>query len=295
MSAQTPPDGKHRLTVQNHDRDVAGMTYVYPVVSRRAGGVSIGINLNPNNACNWACVYCQVPELTRGVAPPIDVARLRQELRVLLHDVVEGDYLIEHVPDPAHRHLVDVAFSGNGEPTTCKRFDAIVDAVLEEVGSFGLLTRADPLNLVVISNGSMLGREEVQRGLTTLGKAGGEVWFKIDGGDEATRARINQIAMSNETVVRNLVRASGCLRTRIQTCVFTMDDQGPDDAWVAAYTDLLTQARGAGALIHDVLLYGLARPSLQPQAGRLAALSRDALESVAQRIRDAGFEVKANY
>ena len=58
-----------RLTVTDHSRDSAGMTYVYPVVSRRAGGVSVGINLNPNNACNWACVYCQVPDLARGTAP----------------------------------------------------------------------------------------------------------------------------------------------------------------------------------------------------------------------------------
>ena len=55
------------LTTDDHRRDSAGLRYVYPVISRRAGGVSIGINLNPNNACNWACVYCQVENLTRGV------------------------------------------------------------------------------------------------------------------------------------------------------------------------------------------------------------------------------------
>jgi len=43
-----------QLTIHNHNRDSAGYAYVYPVVSRRAGGVSVGINLNPNNACNWA-------------------------------------------------------------------------------------------------------------------------------------------------------------------------------------------------------------------------------------------------
>jgi wyosine [tRNA(Phe)-imidazoG37] synthetase (radical SAM superfamily) len=51
------------LTVDDHNRDISGMKYIYPVVSRRAGGVSIGINLNVNNACNWRCVYCQVPNL----------------------------------------------------------------------------------------------------------------------------------------------------------------------------------------------------------------------------------------
>ena len=69
------------LTVSDHRRDSAGMTYVYPVVSRRAGGVSVGINLNTNNACNWACLYCQVPELKRGGPPPIDLDRLEMELR----------------------------------------------------------------------------------------------------------------------------------------------------------------------------------------------------------------------
>ena len=60
------------LNVHDHSRESVGMKYIYPVVSRRAGGVSIGINLNTNNACNWACIYCQVPNLTRGTAPPVD-------------------------------------------------------------------------------------------------------------------------------------------------------------------------------------------------------------------------------
>ena len=59
------------LNVSDHSRDSAGLKYIYPVVSRRAGGVSLGINLNVNNACNWRCVYCQVPGLTRGGPPPV--------------------------------------------------------------------------------------------------------------------------------------------------------------------------------------------------------------------------------
>jgi hypothetical protein len=79
---------KSQLDATDHDRDSAGMTYVYPVVSRRAQGVSIGINLNPNNACNWRCVYCQVPNLTRGAAPEIDLAQLERELRTMLEDAI---------------------------------------------------------------------------------------------------------------------------------------------------------------------------------------------------------------
>ncbi|MCG8997432.1 radical SAM protein, partial [Laribacter hongkongensis] len=57
------------LTPHDHSRNSAGFQYVYPVLSRRAGGVSVGINLNPNQACNWRCIYCQVPGLVRSQAP----------------------------------------------------------------------------------------------------------------------------------------------------------------------------------------------------------------------------------
>jgi len=80
------------LTIADHRRDIAGLTYVYPVVSRRAGGVSVGINLNVNNACNWACVYCQVEGLTRGGPPPVDVALLSEELDGFLARVADGDF-----------------------------------------------------------------------------------------------------------------------------------------------------------------------------------------------------------
>ena len=44
----------------SHPRSFAENLYVYPVLSRRAGGISIGINLNRNQFCNFRCIYCQV-------------------------------------------------------------------------------------------------------------------------------------------------------------------------------------------------------------------------------------------
>ena len=111
-----------RLNTTDHSRDSAGLTYVYPVISRRAGGVSIGINLNPNNACNWRCVYCQVPDLKRGSAPRIDLNTLERELRSFLHELVDGDFMQKHVP-PEVRKIHDIAISGNGEPTSAKEFE----------------------------------------------------------------------------------------------------------------------------------------------------------------------------
>ena len=69
---------KDILTITNHDRNIFQGKYIYPVVSRRAGGLSLGINLNTNNACNWQCIYCEVPNLVRGKPEPIDLKELEK-------------------------------------------------------------------------------------------------------------------------------------------------------------------------------------------------------------------------
>ena len=79
------------LRIDDHNRAEAGFTYVYPVLSRRAGGVSVGVNLNPNSACNWACLYCQVDNLQRGGPPPIDLQQLIAELDSLLATIQAGN------------------------------------------------------------------------------------------------------------------------------------------------------------------------------------------------------------
>jgi len=47
------------LTVRDHRRELDENRYVYAVLSRRSGGVSIGINLNPDKVCNFDCIYCR--------------------------------------------------------------------------------------------------------------------------------------------------------------------------------------------------------------------------------------------
>ncbi|MBL8999447.1 MAG: radical SAM protein, partial [Gemmatimonadetes bacterium] len=135
---------RQMLTVTDHNRSFIDMTYVYPVVSRRADGVSVGINLNPNNACNWHCAYCQVPDLVRGRAPAIDLARLEAELRGFLADLIHGSWMERHVPEGA-RVIRDIAFSGNGEATTAEVFPEAVALVLRLHDEFGLSAQAVPV------------------------------------------------------------------------------------------------------------------------------------------------------
>jgi wyosine [tRNA(Phe)-imidazoG37] synthetase (radical SAM superfamily) len=275
------------LTVEDHSRDAAGMTYVYPVVSRRAGGVSVGINLNPNNACNWRCIYCQVPDLSRGGPPPLQLDRLASELRSMLASIVHGGFMAERVPEGL-RVLTDIAFSGNGEPTSAPEFP---DAVALAVGMLDEFKLSGTVKLRLITNGSLLDRAAVCMGIDLMGQAGGEVWFKLDAATPAAMLRINGTRQRPETVLRRLASCAELCETWAQSCFFTLDGREPERPEVDAYLEMI---RSAASHLAGVHLYGLARPSCQPDAERLGRLRAAWLESLADRIRACGLTVKVS-
>ena len=275
------------LTINDHRRDSAGLTYVYPVVSRRSGGVSIGINLNINNACNWACVYCQVPELTRGGPPPIALDLLESELRKFLLAVLTGDYLEREVP-PEMRRLVDVAFSGNGEPTSAAGFPEAVSRVENVLREFSLI-KSVPIRL--ITNGSLMHRRAVREGVGRIGALNGEVWFKVDRATEAGVACVNQVSFSLERTRAALLQCADLADTWVQTCWFALDGAVASESEQRAYLELLDSVKDK---IKGVHLYGLARPSLQPEALRLSALDPEVFQQFADRLSALGVRVMAN-
>lgn len=276
-----------RLSVLDHSRDSAGMIYVYPVVSRRAGGVSIGINLNPNNACNWRCIYCQVPDLKRGGPPPMDLVRLQHELDEMLEAIVDGDFLDKRVPE-GQRRLIDVAFSGNGEPTSAPEFPQAVTIAVQALERWRL---TPGVKLRLITNGSLLDRGGVREGIARIGAAAGEVWFKVDAGISAGIARINGSRVKMESVERRLRRCCELCPTWVQTCLFALDGQLPTDTEVATLADFLGRFSGS---IRGVHLYGLARPSAQTEAPRLNAAPTTWLEDVAGRLKQKGLTVEVS-
>ena len=281
------------LTVSDHNRDVSGMKYVYPVVSRRAGGVSIGINLNINNACNWRCLYCQVPNLTRGTPPPIALDVLEAELRSFLTYALHGDFMLQYVAE-GDRHLQDVAFSGNGEPTSAKEFPEVLVLVEKVLREFKLLgdeiveNQPQPIKVRLISNGSLMDKPSVLNSIRHLAKCNGEVWFKLDAGTKAGIARINDVNINPQTHLARLKQCAELCPTFIQTCMFALDGEPPHEDDIVAYLELISQVQQQ---VQGVHLYGLARPSYQAEAPRLSRLSPDWLEAVAQRIRQLGFTV----
>jgi wyosine [tRNA(Phe)-imidazoG37] synthetase (radical SAM superfamily) len=278
------------LNVTDHSRDNVGLTYIYPVVSRRAGGVSVGINLNPNNACNWRCIYCQVPELKRGAAPVIDLIRLEKELYTFLREILYGSFMQEQVT-PSARRIRDISLSGNGEPTSAKEFEQVIDLIGKVKYDFDSLKE---LKLVLITNGSLIDRSNVQAGLRRLAKLNGEVWFKLDSVTREGRQHINNTRMSSRRLRNNLQLAASLCPTWLQTCVFKTDGKPPTKIETSAYLEFIEKLLREGVPLKGVLLYGLARSSMQPEAPRLTKVTQGWMESFGRKISALGLTVKLN-
>ncbi len=279
------------LTTTNHDRDIAGLKYVYPVISRRAGGLSIGINFNPNNACNWRCIYCQVPNLQAGNAPALDFALLEQELGFFLDYVKNGDFFEQFNVEINHRVIKDIAISGNGEPSSVKDFDKAIQLIGE------IATAADVLpssNFVLISNGSLLHQASSQAGLMALARYNGELWFKLDSATEAGRKLINNTGQSQQKLIEHLKIATGLCNTKLQTCMLHFQ-QAWSDSEKQAYLDLLKELREKEINLQQIMLYSIARQSFQPEAIELVRMEPAEMDAFAADIKALGYDVSVSY
>lgn len=278
------------LSIKDHNRFQEGFEYVYPVVSRRAGGLSLGINLNTNNACNWRCIYCQVPDLIRGAPPPVDLDALEEELSVFLSQILIGSYLEDQVPK-GQRRLNDIAFSGNGEPTSAPNFADAVKTI------HGVRVRAnvpEVVKTVLITNGSLMHQHKVMKGVKDLAGINGEVWFKIDRATVEGAQLINDTKINKSRVMSNLEASAKACPTWIQTCLFKLDGLHPAESDLDAYVQLIGEAVARGIPFKGILLYGLARQSHQPESARLSKLDDGWLNAFAHRLRELGVTVNCS-
>ena len=264
------------LTFDDHNGPKGERTLVYPVLSRRSGGLSVGINLNPGKECNWACVYCEVEGLVRGAPGPIDVTVLERELDEVLREALMGRWTQGEVHGDARSGIKDICIAGDGEPTLSPNFAAAVEVVSRLRDRHGL---EQTTKLVVITNGSRAQHPATAVALKQLSAAGGELWFKIDAGTEENRVAINQTQQSNGRLITALTGVTKVIPTWIQTmAVHPHSDIG-------AIADLVQKALAAGAVPEGMLLYGLKRPSLQPGGAALRAFSQAELEAAGEVLR----------
>jgi wyosine [tRNA(Phe)-imidazoG37] synthetase (radical SAM superfamily) len=280
-----------KLTTTNHDRDIAGLKYIYPVISRRAGGLSIGVNFNPNNACNWRCIYCQVPDLVAGNAPKMDFDLLAAELRFFLPQVLHGDFFQQYGLEPKLQIIKDIAISGNGEPTNLKKFAQAVKLIGEIAFEFNVFPSS---KFVLISNGSLLHQAEVQAGLQALAHYQGELWFKLDSATEQGRKLINNTGQSQQKLLANLKIASGLCTTKLQTCMLHYQDKVWSSSEKQAYLQFLRVLQQENIPIREIMLYSLARLSLQPEAESLQKADPEEMAAFAADIKALGYNVSVS-
>ena len=164
-----------------------------------------------------------------------------------------------------------------------------VGEIVERVVSIRDEAGLSEVPIRLITNGSLVHRPEVQDALKALSRAGGEVWFKVDGGTQEDIARINGVDIKPQAHAHRLALCASLCPTWVQTCLFRWDGASPTQAFMDAYMDILKTAGTAS--LKGILLYGVARPSFQPEAVHLQRLSPEELEAIATRLRDEGLAV----
>ncbi|WP_257303969.1 radical SAM protein [Geothrix campi] len=260
----------------DHRRVWRDFDYCYPVISRRSRGVSLGVNLNPDKVCNFDCVYCEVDRLTPPKRKDLDLDLLDKELGLLLDLATSGE--IYEIPPfdsarPEQRRLNDIAFSGDGEPTTAREFAEVVARVARLKAQRGL----DLVKLVLITDSSRLQAPEVVKGLETLMVNQGEIWAKLDAGTEAFYREICRSQVPFQRILDNLLATARRWPILIQTLFLSWKGQGPSAEEVEAYCGRLEAILAQGGHLQALQLYTVARPTPEPEARPLSRREMDIL------------------
>lgn len=267
---------------RRHARRWHELRYCYPVVSRRSGGVSIGINLNPDKACNFDCIYCQVDRTTPPTDRRLDLDVMRAELEQLLEAEAAGR-LYEEPPfdrvPPDRRGVRDIAFSGDGEPTTYPQFELAVRIAAEAKSA----RRLDSARLVLITDACYLTRPNVQAGLRVLDANNGEIWAKLDAGTEAYYRLVNRPNYPLSHVLANLLDAARVRPIVIQSLFMRVHGQPPPAKEIAAYCERLNEIMRGGGRLKLIQVYTIARRTTEPYATPLANAEVDAVAEVVRR------------
>jgi wyosine [tRNA(Phe)-imidazoG37] synthetase (radical SAM superfamily) len=277
----------------DHRRLWRDFDYCYPVISRRSHGLSLGVNLNPDKVCNFDCVYCEVDRLAPPKRKDLDLDQLDQELALLLDLATSGE--IYRVPPfdsarPEQRRLNDIAFSGDGEPTTAREFS---EAVLR-VGRLKARRELDSVKLVLITDSSRLQAPEVVKGLETLMTHQGEIWAKLDAGTEAFYREICRSQVPFTRILDNLLATARRWPILIQTLFLEWRGRGPGETELEAYCGRLEHLLAQGGQLQAIQLYTVARPTPEPEARPLRRLELDAI-AANLRSRLPGLPVEVYY
>ncbi len=287
MPAEQPLK-QHRF----HPRQYEQNRFVYPVVSRRSKGISIGVNLNPDKVCNFDCIYCQVDRRSEATTKFVEMDQLLGELDSMFGFITSGEiYEDERFSSlPGHlRRLNDIAFSGDGEPTTYRNFDEIIQQVAELKTKHSL----NAVKMVLITNASMFHRDVVKRGLEILDENNGEVWAKLDAGTEDYFHLVDRTKIPFQRILDNITDASRIRPLVIQSLFMQVSGESPPQQEIDAFLNRLNEIQDSGGQLKLVQIYTVAR---QPAESFAAPLTNAEVDAITQRVVDkTGIQAESYY
>ena len=262
-------------------RDGLENRFVYIVISPRARGLSIGVNMNPDKRCNFDCVYCEVNRSSSPKETALDMDAMAAELTSTLALVHSGrirerpDYRLMPVELLALRH---VALSGDGEPTLCPNFVEAVHGVIHVRACRGFPF----FKIVLITNATGLDLPAVHEGLKCFTRQD-EIWAKLEAGTQAYMNRVNQAQVPLEKVLSNILLVACRRPVVIQSLFPAIDNEAPPEAEILEYTRRLQELKSAGAQISLVQIYSATRPAPHSECGHLPLRT---LRQIARTVRE---------
>jgi wyosine [tRNA(Phe)-imidazoG37] synthetase (radical SAM superfamily) len=236
-----------------------------PVKSRRLG-VSLGINLLPNDNkfCSFNCIYCECgwnPD-RKNFNP---VLPTRELVYSSLEEKLKQMRLEGELPDV-------ITFAGNGEPTLHPDFHAIIEDTL-----YLRSILAPDARIAVLSNSTMLHKPQV---VEALNKVDDNI-LKLDSGIPETVMVLNKPVghFSFEKMVENLIAFDGKLI--IQTLFIKGEHNGvhfdnTTENELGAWMDLLAKIRP-----QKVMIYSIARDT---PIDTLQKVTTPVLNAIAKRV-----------
>jgi wyosine [tRNA(Phe)-imidazoG37] synthetase (radical SAM superfamily) len=261
-------------------RDFLNNRFVYAVVSPRAHGLSLGVNMTPDKSCSFDCLYCEVDRRNAPRETRLDVDAMAAELRKTLAFVLAGKLRDRPFYSALPEELLTlrhVALSGDGEPTLAPRFAQAVESIvhIRALGEFPFF------KIVLITNGTGLDQPQVLQGLKHFTKSD-EIWAKLDGGTQAFFNRVDRSNVPLEKVLSNLLLVARQRPVIIQSLFPAINGEEPPSREIEEYAHRLKELKAAGANIPLVQIYSATRPMSHAECGHLPLKT---LSHIAQTVR----------
>jgi wyosine [tRNA(Phe)-imidazoG37] synthetase (radical SAM superfamily) len=276
MGVMAEPTDALRQAYQQHERRWADNLYVYAVVSRRSHGVSIGINLNPGKECNFDCIYCQVDRSVASSVHKVELEQVAVELDAVLRAEADGSLYAAPPFDAlaaGARGVRDIAFSGDGEPTTYPRLKEAFEVAAAARARFGL----EAAKIVLLTDAAYLAKPSVREALTVLDANNGEIWAKLDAGSDEYFQQVDRPNVSLTRVLESIRDAARLRPIVVQSLFMRVNGQATAPAEVEAYCDRLNWLLAEGGQVKCIQIHTIARRPADPAVTPLPDAELDQL------------------